>query len=391
MKAEIRIISTPEEFLQARINSAIAFNYQFDVEAETNKEPLPYADVYGAFVNGRLVANIYAHRYKMMCHGTYVPMCGIGEVNTLIEFRNKGYIRQLMNAVFDDIQKAGYVYSFLYPFSYKYYGMFGYGPGGSHISAEIPTERLDRYKCTYDVKLYEDGDSYQPYEEVFDKFAKQYTGQVVKNGKWLSGYNPMKTGKSMYLFTENGVPKAFLGYENFYHKGGHLVTDGDIAWDSAEAFENIMGFIYKLRMHNDVFKVVLPDSLPVEAMLNEPWGLKLERNITGQVRLIDTAAALKLYPWGKNKGTVIIGVRDDYYKDQSGSYQINFSDTVTVEKTSKNPDAEFDTFALSPLLMGVFGFDDLAFLPEKSVKINGNIPLLQKLFIRRPVFVTERF
>ena len=393
MSVEIRMLNKPEEYRQARVNSSIAFNYKIDLDSAENEKPIHNVDVYGAFENGKLVSHIYAHKYEMAYYGKYIPMCGVGSVCTLVDSRNKGYIRQLFHTIFDDIRKSGYVYSYLYPFSHMYYNKFGYGYGGSCLRAELPIERLGDVECTYDVKMYQDGDSYEPYNEVFEKFARNYTGTVArKDSKWLDNYITEKTGKSLFLFSENNVPKAFMGYENFYDKGGHLLVHTDVAWDSPIAFRNMLGFIYRLRMHNNRLIITLPESFPIELMMSEQWGVKLEREVTGQVRVIDVASALRAYPWPDKGGTIKIGVRDDYYADQCGVFSVSFCDgKAEVEKSDETPDIEMDIRVLSPLLFGVYGFEDLAYFPAGMVDVKSNTQLLSDVFRRRQTFITEQF
>lgn len=397
MNVEIKLLTEPEEFLQANINDAIAFNNKMNPDDEKNKEPEPFADTYGAFVDGKLVAGIYAHKYKMILHGKYVPMCGIGSVNTLIEHRNKRLIRRLMSAIFDDALKDGYVYSYLYPFSFRYYEKFGYGHGISNIRAEIPIERFEGHKFNFDVKMYRKGDSAEPYREVFEKFAYSYSGMVMKNAweAWLDEFVPEKNHKSMFLFTENGTPRAYFGYENFYDKGGHLSVHGSAAWDSPESFKNILGFLYTLRMHNDMLHIVLPESFPLESMMPEFEGIKLERYMSGQARIIDVLSALKAYPWHNDEGSLIIGVSDDYFTEQSGAYRVNFgggeTDVAKCEGISVSPDIELDIRVLSTLLLGAYGYSDLEYTQSGPVSINNNKHLLEKVFARRNTFITERF
>jgi len=397
MSVEVRRLTEPEEFLQANVTDSICFNVKLDINDENIKKPEPFVDMYGAFVDGKLVAKINAHKYKMVLHGKYVKMCGIGGVATLIGYRNMGLIRRLMSAIFDDIQQDGYVYSYLYPFSYRYYDKFGYGKGINNIKAEIPLESIEGFKCKYDIRMYKKGDSIEPYKEIFEKYAASYTGMVENNDwKWLDGFNALENHKSIYLFTENGKPRAYFGYENFHNRGGHLKTHGSVAWDSPEAFHNILGFLYTLRMHNSKAEVILPELLPVENMISEPGGLSLTRYMSGQSRVINALDALKAYPWHDDKGTLTIGVHDDYYTKQSGVYSIRFGDgEVEVEKNAadslKVPDIELDIRELSPLLLGACGYKDLGFANSDLVKINSNISLLEKVFIRRPTFFTERF
>jgi len=393
MDVEIKKLREPEEYKQAKINSAITFNFQIDTESDALKEHRADADTYGVFEDGKLVSQIIAYHFQMMYHGKYSRMCGIGDVCSLIGYRNRGYVRRLFHTIFDDEHKAGCLYSYLYPFSYKYYEKFGYGYGGSVIKAEIPIERLEGYKCDYDVQMYQTGDPYDPYKEVFEKFALQYTGSVERNDReWLDEFIPVKTHKFMYLFTENGVPRAFLGFRNYHNQGGSLHIDKDIAWDSPEAFRSILGFLYQLRMHNDKLVIHLPQSFPLEPMLTEQWGIKLERHAAGQSRIIDLAGALKAYPWPDETGTLSIGVRDEYFEEQCGTFRINYSSNgVEIEKYNSEPDIEMDINSLSPLLLGAYGFEDLKYYPAGKVSINKNIPVLEKVFTRKPVFVTERF
>ena len=403
MDVEVRKIRTPEEYAQTRINSAIVFNYEIDIKSDSIKDPVKDGDKYGIFEDGKLVSQIYSYHFQMLYHGKYVPMFGIGDVCTLVEARNKGYVRRLFHNVFDIEREAGYVFSYLYPFSNEYYGKFGYGYGNNVLNVEIPLDRLEGHKCEYDVRMYQSGDPYEPYTEVFEKYAEQYTGAILRPDRgWLDDHVPAKNRKSMFLFTENGVPKAFVGFKTDHGQGGSLHIEGNIAWDSPEAFSNILGFLYAYRMHNDKVYIRLPDSFPIEFMLKEQWGVKYERFITGQVRVIDVKKALEFYPWSEDAGEVLIGVNDDYFTDQSGVYRVIFggelgfdSSKATVEKCAGDVGVKADIYlnikALSPLMLGVYGYDDLMHLCNDSVTVNRNEALLRKVFIRRPVYITERF
>jgi predicted acetyltransferase len=395
MKTQIRILDKPEEFVESGILGARAFNFTFDPESEDGKKPTPFADTWGAFEDGKLISQIIAFRYQMNVHGKYVPMCGIGSVCSLIEGRNKGNIRKLFAAIFDKEREAGCMYSYLYPFSFRYYDKFGYGHGFRRVAATIPIERLKGYECTYDVTMYKPGDPFGPYEAVFEKFSSGYTGMVKQNDwKKLDDYIPEKNNRSMFLLSENGIPKAFIGYKN----DGDLKTQATpwstqyAAWADADAFKNMLGFLYRLRMHNKNLVMLLPESLPIEAMLLEQRDVKLERYMSGQARVIDVKGALTNFPWPRESGELYIGVRDDYFADQCAVYQIHYGGgEACVVKSDKPADIELDIRALAPLLLGVYGYDDLAYQLKGLVAVNKNEGLLEKIFIRRPAFFTEQF
>ena len=301
----------------------------------------------------------------------------------------------LFESIFNTERKNGCVYSYLYPFSFHYYNQFGYGPGGCRVTVTIPIERLKGYECSYDVTLYKPGDPIEPYQAISEQFNSNYTGTVkLKDWSKLDDYTPEKNRKSLFLFSDKGTPKAFFGFKN----EGNLIAHDILhkppyyAWTDIDAFKNILGFIYKLRMHNKNLVITLPESFPIEAMLSEQGGVKMERYVSGQVRIINVKEALSVYPWPERDGELHIGVHDDFFADNCGVYKVSFGNgSVSVSKSSGLPDIELDIKALSPLLFGVYGYGDLGYLPADWITFHKNGDLLHQAFIRRPVFINDQF
>lgn len=75
--------------------------------------------------------------------GRIVELGGIGGVASLPQYRRKGGIRALMNAVLRDMYDRGFVFSGLYPFSRAYYKKFGYTDGGTAMTWTIPFSAFD--------------------------------------------------------------------------------------------------------------------------------------------------------------------------------------------------------------------------------------------------------
>ena len=93
---------------------------------------------------GNMAAWIGGARYFANFDGTIFPMSGIGGVSSLPQYRHQGGIRkcfeQQLRANYDD----GVVLSYLYPFSTKFYGKFGYEPTGKVAYYTIPLRGIDK-------------------------------------------------------------------------------------------------------------------------------------------------------------------------------------------------------------------------------------------------------
>jgi predicted acetyltransferase len=353
----------------------------------------PGYDTWGAVENGRLLSQIRAYDFAMNYHGTYQKMVGIGDVSSLVEARNRGNIRKLFAAIFEESRARGYVLSYLFPFSFAYYGKFGYSQGITRMQTQIPPALLAAYRCEYDVAMFRPGDDVAPYNAVFERFAAGYTGMVRRsNWKRLEDYIPHKNKRHMYLFTKNGEPQAYLGYIPERESEKDILRVQDFAWVDVAAMKQVLGFIGALRSHFEICEMKLPLDFPIEWLVDDPYSVERKSNQAGQVRILDVQAALAGYPWPEGEGSLVLGVRDDFFADNSGAYRVSYGHGgVEVTKTDTSPDLELDIRALNPLLFGVIGYPDLAFLPAGQAIIHGNREELARVFRRRPCYISEYF
>lgn len=388
---EIKKLTTIDEYRQIEEINAMSFFYSIDDEA--TYKPKKNVNVWGAVEGNRVLAVIHVPEYEMLYHGTYIPMFGIGGVSTRAECRNKGYIRMLFSAIFEDMEQRGAILSYLYPFSFSYYEKFGYSLGITRVKTRIKTEQLGDFRCTSDVSLYKKGDDQRPYAEVFTAFASCYTGMVKRNDwKRLEEYKASENQKYMYLFRIDGKPTAFLGFSHEVQEGARVMLISDMAWTDVRAFREILGFIGGMKAHLPVCEMWLPNSLPLDRMLGDLYSPQRSLNSFGQVRIMDVRRALELYSWPRAAGTIILRVRDETVLHNYGTFHVTYHDgTAQIEKTDAQPDLELDIRALNPLLLGTARFEDLQYMNEGWVTVNSNQSELKKVFVNRPAFITEYF
>ncbi|MDR2932329.1 MAG: GNAT family N-acetyltransferase [Oscillospiraceae bacterium] len=389
---EFRILTEPEEIIQfEQICSMVFFT---PMEEKERYKPVKGQDVWGAVEDGKVISVVIATSFTMTYHGKQVPMFGIGGVGTRMEYRRKGYIRTLFHAIFDVMREKGYAFSYLYPFSNRYYSQFGYSPGMMRTEAGIPISLLESYSCDCDVHMYEPGDSFDPYVRIYERFAKSYTG-MVRRDDWarLDGYVPTKNRKYMYLFTRKGVPVAFLGFQaEGANAEKRIMKVLDIAWIDMPAFFSILGFAGGSGVYYKALQISLPSSLPIELLTPEPHDLTIKQCQYGQSRIIDVRQALEGYPWPKYDGQIAIRVTDDYFEANSGIWTITFGASgVDVTHGGGDWDLDVDIRVLNLLLFGTCGFADLPYLSGSGWAAKGDGSALAQIFVKRPLYIADYF
>src|SRR4030042_734844 len=81
----------------------------------------------GVFGGKIMESGLVTRRYHARVFGAALPMSGISLVETPPEYRNHSNISALFEHILPREYENGQVISTLYPFSFQYYGKYGYG------------------------------------------------------------------------------------------------------------------------------------------------------------------------------------------------------------------------------------------------------------------------
>lgn len=391
-RMEIRKLATAAERLQAETICSLVFYYPLPEDAKGEARDGVVA--WGALEDDRVISSMYAHEYSMCYHGQYYPMFGIGGVGTRAEYRRRGYIRRIFHAIFDEMRARGFVFSYLYPFSFAYYSQFGYSLAVTRQETVLPTGLLKELACGCDAHMYELGDAVEPYAEIYSAFAKGYNGMIERpDWKRLENYDAAKKQKFMYLLTKDGVPKAYVAFAP--GEGGsreRQLAVADYAWVDREAMRDLMGFLGGFAAHFAELRIFLPEDISMDWLLSDPYDVQRTAKPYGQLRILNVEKALAGYAWPDKAGELCIAVRDDYFADNCGTFLVQYGGGAChVEKTTAAPQLELDIRALNPLLFGAASFDDLQYMNPAQVAIHGDKTFLKELFPGAPNLIADYF
>lgn len=141
--------------------------------------------VFGAFVEGELVAKIRSHDYA--CHvpgGRTIGSCGLESVAVHPESRGRGLLTPLFRAGFERAQRLGQALSVLFPTAAGIYHRFGYAVAGGLEQREIPVSLLAGMKAPEGISLRRaTTDDLDHVRDVYGAWAADRLGPLARTGR----------------------------------------------------------------------------------------------------------------------------------------------------------------------------------------------------------------
>ena len=401
MDPKVKKLVTPEELLAHDMTSAVGFVHSADMEERLrkhteNKEKPRRDDTWGAMdENGDICATMTNNIYSVEFDGHIVAAGGVGGVSSLPEFRSRGGIRAIFKEQFKEMYRKGFLLSYLFPFSHPYYRQFGYELCCSQSRYVVDIDALKDFPCTMQVYMCRKDDPLDDLKAVHAEFIKGKNLAIHRRDDqwWAANGDPFKDCCYKYVFCdENGLPRAYVIFRPEKAEHGHIANVKDIAYLSPADLRQVLGFMYRLRAQYRKVSIELPDSVPLQAMIPEPYDCSHTLSPHGEMRIICVQKALELLRCPEESGRVAIAVEDPFLEENTGTYVLEFREGAAC-CVQKDPDAAPDLRVsiqrFSQLAVGYIDLAQAAYFPD--VQILGNRDTLEKLFVRKPVFFTDHF
>lgn len=219
-----------------------------------------------------------------------LKMSGIGYVASYPEFRGNGSIRKLMTDILEDNYEAGTALSYLAPFSYQFYGQFGYQYAFDQKAYTIPAPEFPKGKKTagqvqrraVSEELFED------MAEVHDQVYNQ--GSLVRPQHVWEYYFKHKSQPFFATYEENGRVLGYLIYEF----AGTAFVIREFITLTQEAQDALYRFVSSHAASFEVIKWTAPSNVFLEYDLAEPSRIQLQLQPYMQARIVNLSAFLKV-------------------------------------------------------------------------------------------------
>ncbi|WP_420028275.1 GNAT family N-acetyltransferase [Lactococcus garvieae] len=251
---------------------------------------LTFSKPYTFWENEELSSMIIDTSFRVYWKEEKLKMSGIGYVASYPEFRGNGSIRKLMTEILEDNYVAGTALSYLAPFSYQFYGQFGYQYAFDQKFYTIPAQEFPKGKKTlghvqrrqFSEALVED------MAEIHNQAYNQ--GSLVRPQEVWEYYFQYKSQPYFATYEESG---KILGYLIYEFSGTTFVIRECISL-TQNAKDALYRFISSHAASFEMIKWAAPADTFLEYDLAEPARMQLQLQAYMQARIVNLQEFLKV-------------------------------------------------------------------------------------------------
>lgn len=386
---------TNDDLLAYNRLCSICYSYpSTDVpEPKTEEQLHTMRGVFGD--DGQLLSAMTQHPYHSLFCGRLVKLCGIGGVVTDPTSRSGGNIRKIFETDLPRMYDQGFVFSVLYPFSYYFYGKFGYTWTEFWRHAEINRENLRKDLCQADeIIRVLPGEDDQGMRVIHEQYIADKNLPILRDdAAWenIRSGTPWEKMKYAYVLRIGGTPVAYwIGQmEKQNHVGTMRILD--MAWTCPQGMQAIFAM---MRGMNELEKVIMrtyPGFDP-RNVVTEAYDVSIPTPGIGMTRIVHVEKALALLPVPVVAGKVTIHVTDEQIKQNCGCFTISGDgNALKVEKSDVAPELECSIQGVTALVVGRQTFDDT--VASGVVTVNGQLDrrFVELLFAQRRIHMNRNF
>jgi predicted acetyltransferase len=350
-------------------------------------------DILGIVVDGELAAATIINSFNMFWNGKPVGMGGIGAVATWPEYRERHFIADILVESLKRMKERGQIFSLLAPFSYPFYGKYGWAYGENFQVIRIAIDDLQCFQ--------NDGFRFKKMAEpdiealtgLFAKCYSHYNGAVVRTpSEWRFRFSKIaKQGEYAYGLYDAGDRLA--GYMVYSIRDGVMYVS-DWLYDSYPAKRAILRFALQHRAQVSHMQVKVPMGDTLLHLLKTPRQ-EIRVHSGMMTRVVDVKEVLAQYPYRSTNLSFTIKVSDPCASWNEAPLTVVVKEgNIGVTPVDEDPgdiDLKTDIGTFSQVL---FGFIDWL-EAEKQGKVEYNDKgLLERISAAMPThaaFVTSEF
>lgn len=384
-----------------RINELFAICFEFPYNNCPIEDPeTDDAIHWAAFTEeGDMMSNFTIPSYQIQFDGHSCKMAGIGGVATLPQYRRQGGIRACFEAALPDMYATGYEFSYLYPFSTRFYRQFGYECCVQKYAWEVNLSLLKAPKVPGSFCLAEKNRPMTEAIRTVDALWERHFNMMVQHKeedyKWTLEADPAVKQEFTYVwFNAQNAPKAYTTFKALWEEGKRNIVCSRFFFADWEGFGGLMQLFKSLAADHALAKFHTP-ALPSLQYLMSEWSLgavdwKVLAN-GGMVRVVNAAAVLKKAKY-RGSGRIILEIQDPQIYQNNGRFAVTFADgrATEVASTQEAADITLTIPAFSALISGVWDWEEARYTLPGLTVVNENAPL-ESIFFRKRLMIADFF
>lgn len=252
-------------------------------------------------VDEQVTSMIVDTKFKVYFKNQIVPMSGIGYVASYPEYRGNGAASQLMTEILQENYHKGTVFSYLAPFSYLFYGQFGYHYVFNQKHYQLQANDFPRGKKTDLTVRRLAFEQAQADLAAVHRKADNHGSLYREDFEW-EYYFAIKKQPLFAVVYEAGVAKGYVIYE--FKEMTFLIHEMIFLDETAK--QAIYRFISSHAGAFDEISYTAPSNTNLEVDMPEPSRANISLLPYMMARIVNLSAFLKQFPIEENKQFSII-------------------------------------------------------------------------------------
>ncbi|WP_460520996.1 GNAT family N-acetyltransferase [Flindersiella endophytica] len=325
--------------------------------------------------------------------GRTVTMAGVTATGVIATHRRRGYLRRMMQAMFDAALERGEPLAMLSASEGSIYGRFGYSPATYRTRWELARHEAVLRPVESEpgsLELTGAAEAKQAWPVVHAAVRRDRVGELApRPGHWdrLSDDADGTNGPLRYLVYRNqhgeveGVANFRLPWSPTAQAAGTLVVEA-LEASHPVAYRALWSLLIDFDLTKTVVAAGRPRDEPLRWMLANPRAMRVTRQSDNLwARLLDVPVALTQRSYDV-PGELTFRIDDDRMcPANNGTWLLRTDgDSVTCGPTDQRADVTIAVAALSSLYLGGMSARDLAYAGHITPHAEGAIGRLARLF-----------
>lgn len=326
-------------------------------------------DFYGLFQEDRMVGSMRFHDFRMQLHTNRIAAGGVGMVAVDLLHKKEKVCKEMIQFFVEYLRSNGVSMALLYPFRPDFYKQMGFGFGSKMHRYSIPPAQFPKRSGKDKVRFLTNADKGQLLAS-YNRVLQRSNGLLEKSEAELDRLFAAPAYRIAGCFEGTEI----TGYMVFTFKAhspeGFLWNDMvilDFFWENTEALNQLMAFIHSqadqisrviIHTQDDNFHCLFSDPRYGLEEIVFPVGQQTNISAAGiMYRVTDIKKLFADLAGHKFKGPdccLGLNIRDTFIPENSGSYNVQFTDGEASLITGKGWDVELtmDIAEFSSLIVG---------------------------------------
>jgi len=394
----------PEDVEQAAYVEAVAFYRQPTLRwTELIRRYFPPEWTVGAFVDGRLVADVRTIPTALRINGGAISYGAVGPVACLAEHRRKGHVNRLLRMSLEGMRDQGIAMSGLHTPHDALYRRYGWeraeGKKRYLFQAKDISLRLRGQPGALEpVKA----DDWQRLEAAYRRYAGPRNGPLHRTEPWwreaiLRDHLQDRAREAFLWLDGSGEAQGFIVYASA-SAGPEPMADQELFVRDMVALTSdaYLGLWQHLLVHDIAQRIVVHVPLhdPFSDLVVDPWKVEVQRAEGAMIRIVDIEQALARRPYcGRGGVSFTMRVIDSSAPWNDGVWRVEADQSpMRAERTEAEADIELSVNFLAPLLTGFIRADQAAEVGMLKVNREQALAQAQEAFaVSHPPYCDDFF